>query len=819
MSPNPTNGCELCELPTDNVGITDDAGNRFCCTGCRSVYHALGEVEDVSVDEVREHTKREPTDGLADIPDTHEITYLSVDGMYCTSCEAFIEAVATNTDGVSDAQSSYVTDTARIAYDPEVTSEAAIQEAVSGHGYRAYPRDDEFHRREADNWAFGRMAAGVLLGMAVMLQYVVIVYPTYFGGLFYDDRTATFLEDALATGGGRYFFIVIGVLTTIILLFTGKPILRGAYVSLRTRTPNMDLLVAIAAVSAYLYSSLAIVLGRTDIYYDVTVAVILVVTIGGYYEQSIKDRSMELLTDLTRVHANEANLFTDERVEKVPIEVLEEGDHVLLRAGERVPVDGVVTEGRATLDESVMTGESRPVEKTVGDTVVGGSLALEGSLTAQVSEGATNSFDRILELVWNLQSSTSGIQGLANTLATIFVPLVLVAATVVTAVYIGLGASLPGALLVGLTVLIVSCPCALGLATPMARAAGLRDALKNDIVVFDATVFERIRSADTVVFDKTGTLTSGSMTVIGSTISDDLLHAVARLERRVAHPIADAIVQEIPETNPTAESRLADGGTEVVAKDTMDDEVDDLKNHLRGVSGRVNGTEVVVGHPDLFDRFEWSLPAAVVQTYRDQREAGHIPVIAGRYGQAEGVIVLGDTPRSGWEETFERLADRGIEVVVLTGDEPEAAEKYRSHPAVRGVFAGVPPEGKAATVERLATQGTTVMVGDGTNDAPALAAADLGIALGSGTALAADAADVAIIDDDLRTVVNVFELASGAGRRVKQNIGWAFCYNAIALPVAIAGLLNPLIAALAMATSSVLVVSNSARPVTDEDVG
>ena len=809
-------GCALCDLPTDGVEITDDEGRWFCCHGCRSVLDALDDVEDVHIADIRQQTDR-ASDVTAD-PDSHEVSYLCVDGMYCTSCEEFIEAVAKATEGVSEAQASYVTETARVFYDPAVTSVDTIKEAVSGHGYVAYPRDDAFRKLEADNWAFGRLAAGILLGMAIMMQYIVIIYPTYFDGLFYDERTATFLESALATGGGRYFFIVIGVLTTILLVFTGKPILRGAYIGIRTRTPNMDLLVAIAAVSAYLYSTLAIALGRTDIYYDVTVAVIMVVTIGGYYERSLKERSMELLTDLTSVQVDVAHRIAGDDLEEVPISKLEGGEHIMIRAGERIPVDAVVIDGSATVDEAVMTGESRPVEKGEDDLLVGGSLVIEGGITARVEAGAVSSLDRVTELVWNLQSTTSGIQGLANTLATIFVPLVLVAAILVTVVYLGLGVGLAGALLVGLTLLIVSCPCALGLATPMARAAGLRDALLHDIVVFDPTVFERIRDAETVVFDKTGTLTEGTMTVIESTISAELLRDVALLERRVSHPIAEAIVSAVSDMTGEVTHQRTDGGAEMAidepfGADTFDDGVTRFERHDRGVEGTVGGRDLLVGHPSLFARREWSVEAAIIDAYRDARDTGQLPVVVGKDGHAEGLITLGDRQRAGWEETFEALYSRGIDIVVLTGDDTAASAMYEEHSTVTEVFAGVPPEGKAATVERLTRQGITVMVGDGTNDAPALAAADLGIALGSGTALAADAADVAIVNDDLRTIEAVFELSSGTGRRIKQNIGWAFFYNAVAIPVAIAGLLNPLIAAVAMATSSILVVTNSARRV------
>ena len=840
--------CTLCELPTDGVDVVDDAGNEFCCTGCRDVYAALGDV-DVDAEAVRE--RRQGDEGEAggagdaadevEVPADHEATFLEVDGMHCATCEAFIETVATRTEGVSDASASYVTDTVRIDHDPDAVSADDLSEAVSGLGYSAYDRDDAFSRRQADNMATARLAVGVLVGMAVMLQYIVIIYPTEFAFPFYNERTLEYLSQAMASTSGTYFFIVIAVLTTVVLFVTGKPILRGAYVSAKTRSPNMDLLVAIAAVSAYAYSTLAVIFVESpSIYYDVTVAIIVIVTVGNHYEDSIKKRSTELLSDLTAVQVDSARRLVSGggndgadgddaagQTEEVAIDDLAPGDRLLVRAGERVPVDGEAIAGDAAVDESVVTGESMPVRKTPGDAVVGGSVVADGSLTVEVGPDATSSLDRVAELVWDLQSGNHGVQKLADRLATIFVPVVLAVAVVAAAANLALGNGVTEAMLVGLTVLIVSCPCALGLATPLAVAAGIRDALERSIVIFDDTVFERLRGADTVVFDKTGTLTTGEMRVVSTDIDADLLRLAAALEERSAHPVGQAIAAAragdgaIGDAGATsdpdaASPAVADGG-EMESAETDDAlSVTDFESHARGVSGVVDGVEVVVGHPALFDERGWTVPDEIREAVAAARDVGRVPVAVGRDGAAGGVVVVGDELREGWEETVTALADSGVEVVVLTGDDERAATVFSEHDAVSSVFAGVPPEGKAETIERLKAGGLTVMVGDGTNDAPALAAADLGVALGGGTAMAADAADVAIVDDDLGSVATVFELSRAAGRRVKGNIGWAFLYNAVAIPLAVTGLLNPLFAAVAMGTSSLLVATNSSRALLDD---
>jgi Cu2+-exporting ATPase len=841
-APDDPAACTLCELPTEGVDVTDDEENRFCCTGCRDVYGALGDA-DVNADAVRE--RRRERDGAAgdgdetdadddrDVPDGHEAAFLEVDGMHCATCEAFIETVATDADGVSGASASYVTDTVRIDHDPDAVTIDDLTETVSGLGYSAYARDDAFSRRQASNMATARLAAGVLVGMAVMLQYIVLIYPTYFAFPFYDERTLTYLDEAMASTSGTYFFIVIGVLTTIVLFFTGKPILRGAYVSAKTRSPNMDLLVAIAAVSAYLYSTLAVIFVESpSIYYDVTVAIVVIVTVGNHYEDSVKDRATALLSEVTAVQVDDARRLTgDGETESVAVDALEPGDRLLVRAGERIPVDGEAVDGDAAVDESVVTGESLAVRKVAGDPVVGGSVVADGSLTVAVGPDAASSLDRVAELVYDLQSGNHGVQKLADRLATVFVPAVLVIAAVAAGASLALGGAPTDAMLVGLTVLIVSCPCALGLATPLAVAAGIRDALERNVVVFDDTVFERIRDADTVVFDKTGTLTTGEMRPIERQVDDDLLRLAAALESRSAHPVGQAIAAarsaaDAAEAGPGeagdegATPAVADGGAAAAVGESGDGgdapAVESFESHARGVSGVVDGVEVVVGHPALFDERGWTVPDEVREAVAAARDVGRVPVAVGCDGAAEGFVVVGDELRDGWEETVTALDESGVEVIVLTGDDERAATVFAEHDAVSSVFAGVPPEGKAEAVGRLKRRGVTVMVGDGTNDAPALAAADLGIALGGGTAMAADAADVAIVDDELGSVATVFELARAAGRRVKGNIGWAFCYNAVAIPLAATGLLNPLFAAVAMGASSLLVVTNSSRALLDD---
>jgi Cu2+-exporting ATPase len=413
--------------------------------------------------------------------------------------------------------------------------------------------------------------------------------------------------------------------------------------------------------------------------------------------------------------------------------------------------------------------------------------------------------------LWEIQSARPGAQRLADRLAAVFVPLVVVLAVLATVVHLVLGATPTGALLTGLAVLVVSCPCALGLATPLAVASGIREALDRGVVVTDESVFETATDVDTIAFDKTGTLTTGRMTVAETataTAASDGGEAVAEGMAAVRDPVALASAVEQFSDHPLARAVTAH-------RAPPDLPVDDFERHPgRGVSAAVDGVRVVVGRRDLLADEGWSVPESLAEPYERARDAGQVPALVGWDGRARGLVVGADEPRAEWEAVLGDLAP-DHEIVVITGDDERAADRFRESDAVDRVFAGVPPEAKAEIVDRLRAEETVAMVGDGSNDAPALAAADLGIAMESGTRLAADAADAVITTDDLGTVPTVFDLTAAARRRIRENLGWAFLYNAIAVPLTMAGLINPLLAAVAMATSSLLVVTNSARSLLD----
>ncbi|EMA27352.1 heavy metal translocating P-type ATPase [Halobiforma nitratireducens] len=839
--------CSLCELPTPEQPVTEEGvDGTFCCRGCLEVSRTLSAADDLDVDReaVRERSRG---DERREVPDDAEEAFLAIDGMHCSTCEGFVGLLGERHDGIRWVEASYATDTARVVYDPDELERTELPDVLSSHGYAARFPDEDADRRDRDDELMQRLLVGGLMAFLIKPWYLFYLYPSYVGietGILAVDST---------TPVGRYLpMIFIGLMTSVVLFYTGYPVLRGAYVSLRVGRPNMDLLVSIAAVAAYAYSTVALAMGSMHLYYDVTVAVIMVVSLGTYYERKIKDRATDLLSDLTAARSQEATRRTGDgtETETVSVDDLEPGDEVVVRPGERVPIDGTVLEGTADVDESVLTGESLPVTKGEDDEVVGGAVVTDSALVIEVDEDAESTLDRIATLLWEIQSESPGVQRFADKLATIFVPFVLVLATVVTAYRLVTGVAPAEALLTGLTVLVVSCPCAMGLATPLAVASGLRDALERGVVVTNAALFESAPAADTIVFDKTGTLTEGEMEVLEVEGNEDAVRKAAAVERLSEHPVATALTAfvdglESDESAANAASAVrADGGVtdttgtaeaSVPSPNSRDadskdadskdaDETSDVPDGTNtveaferhpgeGVSGRVDGDRVVVGTPGLVERLVGPVPDDLETVVADARNGGRLPVVVGYDGRARAVAVVGDRERDEWQDVLEDADASDREIVVLTGDDESATERFREHPAVDRVFAGVPPDGKVETVRRLSGAGVTTMVGDGTNDAPALAAADLGIALGNGTARAADAADAIVTDSDLRDVGTVFDLADGTRRRIRENICWALLYNAVAIPLAAVGMINPLFAAVAMAASSLLVVKNSSRPV------
>ncbi|WP_049922214.1 heavy metal translocating P-type ATPase [Halopiger djelfimassiliensis] len=823
VAPGRSDGSEATEAAADGP---------FCSAGCRDIAHTL----DAPSDGVDEHDAvahspdrtREGTDGP---PDDAVRTFLRIDGMHSALCESYLETVAESTAGVVDAAASYVTETVRVDHDPDRVSASALEDALSTTGYTAYLREDAavgddaestggtrrsremqgLRKRRTEDMFEMRYIVGIVFGSFLLVPYAALLYPVYLASIV-DWGVLGLYEDAFSGFDGILFLPVFFAMTGAVLYLTGRPLLRGAYVSLKLRQPSTHLLAALTIVGAYCYGTLAFFAGRIDVYYDLTILVAATVMAAFVYEATTKRRAMNQLTELTISQVDTARRYDrDGTTREVPVEDLESGDRVLVRAGERIPVDGTLAEGECTVDEAVVTGESLPVSKTAGDAVIGGSVVTSDAAVVDVGERTTSSIDRLTRDVWNLQSATHGVQRRVDRLAAAVVPVVLGLAAVVGIGALALGAGpMAAAMAVCLTVIAAS-PWALGLATPCSVASSIRDAMAHGIVVFDETVFERLRDVDVVVFDKTGTLTTGEMTVLEADAPDDLLRAVGDLERRASHPAAAAIADAFGSGQPGSDDDREPRPDGDPARSTDESRIEAFQTHETGVEGVVDGDRVLAGHPDLFPQRDWTIEPALESRSAAAREAGRLPVVVGRDGRAEGLVVVGDEPRAGWDETIAALDESGIDVVVLTGDDEPATDAFADHPGVDHVFAGVSPAGKTAAIRRLSAEHDVAMAGDGTNDAPALAEADLGVSLGSGTALASDAADLAIVDDDLAGVERAFALSKAARKRVARNLVLAFTYNAIVLPLAVLGVLNPAVTAAALLATGTAIVANSSR--------
>lgn len=739
----------------------------------------LGEMDEPQAEALRKQVKGNE-DPERPVPENAGECFLQMEGMHCATCERFVNALAERNEGIFKAESSYASGLVKVWYDPGRLEEEQLSGLLSRYGYRARKPGSATGEEQED--AVARLFIGGFFSFLIMMLYILFLYPTYFGGSGLMD---------LDTPSGTFTIANIWVLSSFVLGYTGFPILRGAWVSLRVLKPNMDLLVALASLSAYVYSTAALLSGQTDVYFDVSVTIVFVVSLGNYYEQRIKARAAGQLRDLATQREQTARLAADNGLRTVDVNTLKNGDRVLVRAGERIPLDGTVTDGEASVDESLLTGESLPVSHRPGDRVMGGTVVRDNTLTVRVEGSGANTLDRILRLMWNIQSQRPGSARLADRLAAVFVPLVLALATAALLLRLWTGEAFTPALLTALSVLIVSCPCALGLATPLAIASGIRESLARQLIVKTAAVFEQAPGIRRIVFDKTGTLTMGRLNVQQTHGDARALDLARRLERYSTHPVAGAIAGSSPHSQQTA--------------------VKDIQTESRGLSGLVDGKRVWVGKPEWLLEHDLKADVALQKKISDARKKGLLPAAVGLDGRICALFVVGDEQRPEAGEILTRLKAQGREIMLLSGDHESAAAQWRSHPAIDRVIAEVRPESKSEIIRKLRKQEPVVMVGDGSNDAPALAEADLGIAFGNPTALAADSADLVILRPDLEALPEVFRISQLTHRRIRQNLAWAFLYNAVAIPLALAGLINPLFAALAMAGSSLLVVANSTR--------
>lgn len=587
------------------------------------------------------------------------------------------------------------------------------------------------------------------------------------------------------------------ILTTLIMLISGRAFVQSAWAAFLHHHANMDTLVAVGTMTAYLYSIYAL-LHHQGVFFESAAYIIVFVLLGQYLEDKMRTQASQSTTRLLQLQVKNATLIKDGQTKEVPIEDVKIGDRLLVRPGEKIATDGKVVAGHSTVNESMITGESMPIEKQAGDAVIGGTLNQTGMLEYTAEKvGKDTMLAQIVEIVKHAQSSHAPIQKLADRIADIFVPVVLMIAIAVFAVwYVFLDAELAKALTFAVSTIVIACPCALGIATPTALMVGTGRAAKLGILIKNGEVLETASHIKNVAFDKTGTITLGQPVVtdvIGE--QEQALTLAAGLESLSEHPLAGAIVKKAQDQKLTLPT------------------VTDFKNLTgQGVTGIINGQTVFVGKPDLASQ---SIAKTLQVKMNQLQSDGKTVAAIGQAGKVIGLIAIQDVPKPSAKAAIEKLKQQGYHTVMITGDNEQAAQAIAKQVGIDEVIASVMPGDKAQRVKNLQNQGVTAFVGDGINDAPALATADVGIAMGSGTDVAIETGGIVLIKNSLKDVVRALSIAKKTFARIKLNLFWALIYNLIGIPIA-AGVfahwgidLSPALAGLAMAFSSASVVASS----------
>ena len=723
---------------------------------------------------------------------------LEIDGMSCASCAASIQTYLSKTDGVQNASVNFNSETASIEYSPKSISLDSIKGIIGQLGYSVIDTEDDEKKEQEKQIALKKQRNKIFITVVLALTVMFISMQGHFG--FLDVISIPFTVS----------LIILTILTSIVVFWSGSKFIKGAYNALKSGTSNMDVLIVLGVLSSYIYSlviaanhllglNIEALSNSHEVYFETAAMIVMFIMIGNYLESTLKARTQTSIKKLKGLQAKTVIVIRDGKEINVPFEKVRLNDTVIIKSGDKIPVDGVIAEGNGVLDESAMTGESLPIEKGKGDRVLSGSILKSGFIKISAEKvGKDTMLSKIIDMVNEASNSKPQIQRLADRISAVFVPLVLIIAAVTFLVWYFL-VSVPfgNALIYSVAVLIIACPCALGLASPMAVVIGVGRAAENGILFNDVEAIEKLKKVDTLCFDKTGTLTSGEMKVkeikaLNGIPENELIRYIFSVEKLSNHPIANSINTFAVEKN--IDPMDASGFSNVDGK---------------GVKAVVSNKEVLIGNTALLT--DNNIPSVI------QGERGSLYV--GIDGELAGVIQFEDTIKPEAILAVRELQESGYELIMLSGDNEKNARKIADEVGIGNYYYDVLPDEKQKIITLLQSQGKNVaMIGDGINDAPSLAKANVGIAIGTGTDIAIDSADVILVKGNLESIYKAIQLSGKTVRVIKQNIFWAFFYNTVAIPAA-AGVLapvgiiiSPVIAAMLMAFSDVVtVVGNSMR--------
>ncbi|MEI4781746.1 heavy metal translocating P-type ATPase [Streptococcus pasteurianus] len=730
-----------------------------------------------------------------------------IDGMTCAACALTVENAVKKLDHVDSAVVNLTTEKMTVDYNPDLVSEKEIEKAVADVGYSASVFDPTTAKSQSERQseATQNMWHKFLLSalFAIPLLYISM-----------GSMVGLWVPEIISMSAHPLNFALIQLILTFPVMYFGRRFYVNGFRSLFKGYPNMDSLVALATTAAFVYSLYGvyhIILGHSHhahmLYFESVAVILTLITLGKYFETLSKGRTSDAIQKLVKLSAKEATVIRDGVEQAVAIEDVHVGDLILVKPGKKIPVDGSVVSGHSAVDESMLTGESIPVEKVTEDKVYGASINGQGALTIRAEKvGDETLLAQIIKLVEDAQQTKAPIAKIADKVAGVFVPTVIVIALVTFIFwYLIMGQTFVFALQVAIAVLVIACPCALGLATPTAIMVGTGRGAENGILYKRGDTLENAHHLDTIVFDKTGTITQGKPQVVDIFAyqgdKDKLLAQVASIEKLSEHPLSQAIVEK------ASADKLA--LTEVTQFKSLTG---------FGLQADIDGQTVYVGNRKLMEKYQVDLTASQAAVLAATQK-GQTPIYISANAQLLGLITVADLLKVDSKETVAKLQEKGIDVVMLTGDNSKTAQAIAKQAGIKKVISEVLPDQKSQSIQDLQSQGKMVaMVGDGINDAPALAVADIGIAVGSGTDIAIESADIILMKPEISDVLKALSISRLTIKIIKENLFWAFIYNILAIPVAMGvlylfggPLLNPMIAGLAMGFSSVSVVLNALR--------